>query len=41
MSHRTQRVRRPLSALDRFLTYGLLILLGAVYFVFLYAYFVR
>ena len=38
---RTRRVRRPPSPLDRLRPYVVLVVLGAIYFVFLYAYFVR
>jgi hypothetical protein len=41
MPRRTRRVRRPPSPLDGFLPYVVLILLGAIYFVFLYDYVVR
>jgi hypothetical protein len=41
MPRRTQRVRRPPSPLDGFVPYVVLIVLGAIYFVLLYAYLAR
>jgi hypothetical protein len=38
MPRRTRRVRWPPSPLDRLRPYVVLVVLGAIYFVFLYAY---